>query len=166
MDIREVSVALPAPMIDAARQLAHARDVTFGQIVREALAAELRRAGQPAKTPNRADEQLLGPLRVLLAADFAQARGWSDLQARLTAKGYALREAGGGLALHGHPDGRRLCKASELGHAYRSLMRRFGRPFPGHSHAQIADRVLGPGWRRPETDEGPEDGFDVLEPFE
>ncbi len=139
-------------MLRAAEQLSARRDVSLGQVVRDVLAAELRRASAPAKTSVRTEERLLAPLRALLAADLGQARDWGNLQARLRAKGFALREAGGGLALHDWPEGRRLCKASELGHSYASLMRRFDAPFPGHAHRHLVARHLG---RRD----------DVIEPF-
>jgi len=63
-------------------------------------------------------------------------------------KGYVLRAAGGGLALHDWPGDRRLCKASELGFSYSRLMRRFSSPFPEHPHAWLAARML------PETPSG------------
>lgn len=137
-----VTFSLPLPLLRAAEDLAQARDISLGTVIRAALSAEIRRANLPAKTPNRADERLVDPLRALLAVDFGEARGWPDLQRRLATKGFALREAGGGLALHSHPGGTRLCKASELGHAYTSLMRRFGAPFPGHGHHSLQARVL------------------------
>lgn len=160
-DLNDVHLKLPGPMLAAARQRARELDVTVGQLMRDALAADLARAAKTAKTPNRADEQLVGPLRSLLAVDFAAARGWAELGERLAAKGYALREAGGGLALHRHPGGQRICKASELGFAYSALMRQFRAPFPGHSHGHLTARILGvvPG---PDP-EG--DGFAVIEPF-
>lgn len=142
MDMQPVTFLLPEPLLRAADDLAQARDVSLGAVIRAALSAEIRRANLPAKTPNRADERLVDPLRALLAVDFGQARDWPDLQSRLAAKGFALREAGGGLALHSEPGGARLCKASELGHAYASLMRRFGAPFPGHSQAWLTRRIL------------------------
>ena len=137
-----VTLKLPEPLLQAADALARDRDCSLGAVIRAALSAEIRRANLPVKTPNRADERLVDPLRALLAADFGEARSWPDLQARLAAKGYALREAGGGLALHSHPEGSRLCKASELGHAYASLMRRFGQPFPDHHQHWLARQVL------------------------
>lgn len=140
--LHPVTIKLPEPLLRAAEEVAQARDISLGALIRAALSAEIRRANLPAKTPHRADERLVDPLRALLAVDFGAARDWPDLQARLAAKGFALREAGGGLALHDHPGGTRLCKASELGHAYASLMRRFGAPFPGHSHHGLAARVL------------------------
>ena len=161
MDMRDVTLRLPTPMIASALRLAQQRDETLRQVICQAIGAEIERCGRPAKTLNRADEQLLAPLRVLLAADFAQARSWQDLTARLQEKGYTLREAGGGLALHSHPKGVRMCKASELGHAYMSLMRRFNAPFPGHRHRHLADRVLGAAWA---ASQDPDD-ISVIEPF-
>lgn len=143
MQMEQVTLKLLTPQLEAAERLARRRDVTIGQVLRDALAAELRRAGDVAKTSARADEQLLAPLRALLAPIVAEATGWTDLQNRLKSKGYAFREAGGGLALHAHPDGARLCKASELGTSYATLMRRFHAPFPGHSHRHLVARHLG-----------------------
>ena len=163
MDSCEISLILPKPMLDAARQIARERDVSLGSLLRHALAEEIRRATRNAKTPNRADEQLLGPLRALLAVEFGAAQGWADLQERLRAKGFALREAGGGLALYAHSDGTRLCKASELGHAYGSLMRRFGAPFPGHAHRHLADRLFGPPNDTGPPAGDPDEDFDVIE---
>lgn len=142
MDMQTIPLRLPEPLLRAAVLLAQDRDCSLGALVRNALAAEIKRAQSPAKTPNRTDERLVDPLRALLAADFGEARNWPDLQQRLAAKGFTLREAGGGLALHDHPRGTRLCKASELGHAYASLMRRFGQPFPDHSQRWLENHVL------------------------
>src|SRR6056297_3298127 len=65
-----------------------------------------------------------------------------DLQVRLQSKGYVLRAAGGGLALHDWPADRRICKASELGFSYTRLMRRFGTPFPDHPHTWLEKHHL------------------------
>lgn len=156
MKTTSFTVQMPDPMLHALRDLARQRDVTVGQIMRDALAQELRRSTRLSKTPARADETLLAPLRALLASDMAVARTWHDLQNRLKSKGCALREAGGGLALHSHPDGTRLCKASELGASYATLMRRFNAPFPGHAHRALARRVMASARDRPD---------DVIEPF-
>ncbi|MFU8881285.1 MAG: hypothetical protein ACNA7Q_02880 [Rhodobacterales bacterium] len=140
--MRPISLKLPEPLLRAAVLLAQDRDCSLGALIRHALNAEIKRAGSPAKTPNRADERLVDPLRALLAVDFGEARNWPDLQHRLAIKGFTLREAGGGLALHSHPDGARLCKASELGHAYASLMRRFGKPFPHPGQSWLESQVI------------------------
>ena len=54
-----------------------------------------------------------------------------------------MRERGGGVALHRLADGAPLCKGSEIGTSYASLMRRFGAPLPGHSHRYLTGRILG-----------------------
>ncbi|MEL7117776.1 MAG: hypothetical protein AAGP08_19715, partial [Pseudomonadota bacterium] len=143
MEFHDVTFKLPDVQLQALRRIAERDDVSVGQVLRNAISNEVRRATRNAKTPNRADEQLLAPLRALLASDFAEARTWHDLAGRLKDKGYELREAGGGLALHTAPEGHRLCKASELGHAYGALLKRFRAPFPGHSHAHLVQRYLG-----------------------
>lgn len=136
MDMTEITLKLPMAMLDALRRVAAEDDVSPGQLVREAIERDLRRRAT-AKTPIRADERLVAPLRALLADDFASARTWQDLQTRLCAKGYRLAESGGGLVLISHPGGDRICKGSELGHSYSALLRKFQQPFPGHSHAWL-----------------------------
>lgn len=75
----------------------------------------------------------------------------------------ALPEAGGGLVLATHPGGRRMCKASELGFFYSDLMRRFGRPFPGHSQRKLAARLRNPMRAARQTLPPPDDDFDLIE---
>jgi hypothetical protein len=117
-------------------------DVSVGQIIRGAIDRDIRRRAE-AKTPVRADERLVAPLRALLADDFAYARGWDDLQSRLAGKGYRLSEAGGGLILQSLSTGDRICKASELGYSYSALLRRFDCVFPGHAHIAPLRRIRG-----------------------
>ncbi|MFN4155673.1 MAG: hypothetical protein ACK4HF_13545 [Paracoccaceae bacterium] len=134
MKMKEFTLRLPLATVAALRRLATEDDVTPGQLIRDAVERELRRRAT-AKTPVRADERLVAPLRALLADDCAYARTGNDLQTRLIAKGYRLAESGGGLVLITHPHGERLCKGSELGHSYSALLRKFQAPFPGHSQA-------------------------------
>ncbi|PRX37315.1 hypothetical protein SAMN05216257_101337 [Meinhardsimonia xiamenensis] len=142
MEMERASFRLPREMRAALERMAAEEDVSPGQILRRLIDREIARRAR-AKPPVRADERLLAPLRARLADDLAHAPGWRELQARLRAKGYELREAGGGLALHRWPEGDRLCKASELGFSYSALMRRLGAPFPGHAHRGLAARMLG-----------------------
>jgi hypothetical protein len=123
-------------------RLAAEEDVSVGQIIRNAINRDIRRR-EEAKTPVRADERLVAPLRALLADDFAYAKGWGELQARLVKKGYRLAEAGGGLILQSRDSGARICKASELGYSYSALLRRFDTVFPGHSHSAPLRRIRG-----------------------
>jgi Arc/MetJ-type ribon-helix-helix transcriptional regulator len=140
--MERLDIALPPEYVAALDRIARAEDVSRGQVIRDAIRRDLKRR-ETAKTPVRADERLVAPLRPLLAEDFAYARDWADLQSRLAAKGYRLQEAGGGLALHAL-DGQRLCKGSELGYGYAHLVRTFGAPFPGHAHHAAAARALSP----------------------
>lgn len=138
--MHEVTLKLPAPTLQALAQIAHAEDVSAGQIIRDAIAHDLLRR-EKAKTPIRADERLVAPLRALLADDLAYARDWQDLATRLAQKGFCLLESGGGLILCRLTDGARLCKGSELGYSYSKLLRRFDQPFPGHAHGAILNHV-------------------------
>ena len=172
-----IDVKLHAELADAAHRMARERDVTIGQLVRDLLAQEISRRNQ-ARPPVRADEQLVAPLRARLADDLAHAKSWDELDRRLKAKGYQLIAAGGGLTLHQHATGRRVCKASELGFSYSKLATRIGAPFPGHPHAYLTQkfthvpmqRALQPqGSARPPAT-SPQtrditDDFDVIEPF-
>jgi len=133
MALKTISLRLPDGMLQAAMQLAGRRDVSLGQVIREAVNSELRRAAR-AKTSESMDERLLAPLRALLAEDLGHASTWQDLDKRLRSRGYVLAEAGGGLVLRSWPEGRRICKASELGYSHNTLARRFGAGFPGHAH--------------------------------
>jgi hypothetical protein len=135
MDI-EITLKLSEVTAAALRQLAEQEDVSIGQIIRDAIRRDLSRR-EKAKTPIRADERLVAPLRALLADDFAYAQNWSDLTRRLLQKGYRLAESGGGLILLHHLGGERLCKASELGYSYSQLLRKFDAPFPGHAHQLV-----------------------------
>ena len=80
-------------------------------------------------------------LKAYLFHEFAYASDWADLQSMLRAKGYKLKERGGGLIIQ-TLEGERLCKASELGLPYSALMKRFGEPFPNHSHKHLEARHL------------------------
>lgn len=128
----KVTIMVPQHLAEGLYDMASAKDVTPGQIVRELLARELKRSKQ-AKTPNRADEPLVARLQRLLAADMASATSWTDLQRRLGSHGYCVKPAGGGLTVHG-ARGRRLCKSSELGFPYSRFVRKFCAPMPGHPH--------------------------------
>ncbi len=140
MDI--ISVKLPEPTRLALEKIADADDVSIGQVIRDAIARDLKRRHK-AKTPVRVDERLVAPLRALLADDFAYAKTWDDLQTRLGGKGYVLREAGGGLCLYRAAQNQRVCKGSELGYSYATLMRKFNQPFPNHSHRYLYHKICG-----------------------
>ncbi|MEQ9261420.1 MAG: hypothetical protein RIG84_20220 [Roseovarius sp.] len=135
----EIRLPLAAETLSALDRIAREERSDVGAVIRAAVQRDLYRRTR-AKKAVRPDERLIAPLRALLADDLAYARDWPDLQSRLQAKGYALREAGAGLILVRYPAGDRLAKASDLGYSYSRLMRRFKAPFPGHGHAYLFDR--------------------------
>lgn len=127
----KISLTLEHPLLRAARDVAHRREITLQQLLKDALAAELARAHRAARSPVRADERMIAMLRARLSEDFALARDWFDLMTRLREKGVLLREAGGGLALFDAAGGARICKASDIGFSLNRLARQFRAPFPG-----------------------------------
>ena len=135
----EITLRLSDVTLAALENEARADDTSVSDIIRDAIERDLRRRS-PAKTPVRADERLVAPLRALLADDFAFAQGWADLASRLSRKGFLLVESGGGLLLR-RSSGQRLCKASELGYSYSRLLARFDTAFPGHAHEATLTRV-------------------------
>ena len=139
MSMQTVTLKLPDLMLQAAQHLANEKDVTVGQIVRSLLAQEMKSL-RHTKTSDRTDEYLLASLQTLLASDMAKAQNWCDLAERIAKHGYELRPAGGGLTLHRQACGTRLCKASELGFAYGTLVRRFKMGMPGHPHSFVPDQ--------------------------
>jgi hypothetical protein len=142
MMTHETILKLPDPLLREACNLARSRDLTVGQIVRDALSAELRRARRKAGKRLRALEVEVAPVRAELAHDLAEAQDWPELQARLANKGYVLRHVGGGLALYRLVGDARICTASDLGPGYGKLMERFGGPLPGATPARQPDFLL------------------------
>lgn len=140
MDKETLSVTVDPATLAALRNIAAIERTDVAALVCDAIRRDLYRRNR-AKRAVRPDERLVAPLRALLADDLAYSTGWRDLQQRLQAKGYSLREAGGGLALVRLPSGERVAKASDLGYSYSRLMRRFNAPFPGHGHRYLFHRL-------------------------
>ena len=136
MTLETVTLKLPRALLNDAGSVAAAQDVTIGHLVRQLLAKEVERRLNP-KTTNRVDGGLLAALQTLLARDMAEATGWDDLARRLARHGYELRPVGGGIVLYKKSCGTRVCKGSELGFAYRSLVARFNAAMPGHPHGAL-----------------------------
>lgn len=138
--MESVTIKLPPQVITQLETLARDEDVSIGQIVRRAVERDLSRRNELC-TPPRTAETLLAPIRVRATALFLEAKSWSQLKLALIDEGYTLREAGGGLALHDAVSGRFLCRTSEIGFGYPTLMRRLKGPFPGHSHTALLDQI-------------------------
>lgn len=135
-----VSFKLPPDLRARLEAIAAVDDVSIGQLVRTAIERDLRRRASLAPRP-RAAEHILATVRSKVVGDFEQAGDWAELKVRLAEQGYSLREAGGGLALHEIVTGRFLCRTSEIGFGYPGLIRRFGKPFPGHCHTWLLDKI-------------------------
>lgn len=135
-------------------------DWSMGQVLRGLVTSEMKRK-RSAKTPNRADEQLVARLQRLLVTAMADALDWRDLQRRLAGLNHCIKPAGGGLAIHDLTTNERLCKSSELGFAYSRFVRKFRAPMPGHPHKMA--HVLAAIRDVPLDDA---DGFGVIERFE
>lgn len=120
----------------ALEQIAQQERCTVTEILRDAVHRDLYRR-QRAKKADKPDERLIAPLRALLADDFAYSKDWGDLFRRLMHKGFRLVESGPGLILADHRDGRKLCKASDLGYSHSRLASRFGSAFPAHAHGHV-----------------------------
>lgn len=135
-----ISLEITDETLDALREVARSEGWDPGAVVRDAIARDLFRRSRKAKKAPRPDERSIAPLRALLADDFAYALDWGDLQRRLNGKGYALIEAGAGLALVDRDSKSRRAKASDLGYSYSQLLRRFDAPFPGHAHTYLHKR--------------------------
>jgi Ribbon-helix-helix protein, copG family len=138
--MESVTFKLPRDVVARLEQIARDEDVSVGQIVRLAVERDFHRR-DGFKSHARSPERLLTPIRERVRQDFLGAGSWGDLKTRLIDKGYILREAGGGLALHDAITGRFLCRTSEIGFGYPTLMRQFTGPFPGHSHTWLLDRI-------------------------
>lgn len=68
---------------------------------------------------------------------------WGELQEALRSADLELAPKGGGLVLRCVSNPEEAHRASELGYAYSTLIRRFGAGFPGHPHTWLVGRVLG-----------------------
>lgn len=144
MELESVSLKLPRDLLSGAQRVATARDVTVGHLVRQLLKREVARQLSGARTQDT-DPRLLAALQALLARDMADARDWDDMVERLRPHGYTLRPSSGGVALYKTSCGTRVCKGSELGFGYATLVKRFGGPMPDHAYTNTHLGVMPAG---------------------
>lgn len=144
MTIETVTLQLPRALLARAQILAKDREMTVGDILRQFLETETA----TLLTGKRDTKELV---IAGLVPTFVEAKGWQDLRARLTLRGFELRPAGSGLAMHETRNGRLFCNTARVGFRYRKLVKRFGGPMPGHPHGT------------PPTPDRNEEGFDVIE---
>lgn len=67
---------------------------------------------------------------------------WQGLRAALQKDNLDIAPKGGGIALVRADSKNYICKASEAGFGYPSLIKKFGEGLPGHAHGWLADRIL------------------------
>jgi len=72
----------------------------------------------------------------------AQSTNWDGLRSALNKDNLDIVPKGGGIALIRADNKGYICKASEAGFGYPSLIQRFRAGLPGHSHGWLAERIL------------------------
>jgi hypothetical protein len=140
-----LSVRLSKSVYEQLERLAADYDVTPGQIIRDALGKFIEGLKTPGgPTPLRsANTDEVELCRVAIADALSSATTWGEMQVALASRGYRYVAQGGGLAVYSSREGCYLCKASEAGPGYSSLIKHFKAAFPGHPHAWLATRILG-----------------------
>ena len=124
MDTESVTLKLPRALLSEAQHVATAREVTIGHMVRQLLKREVDRQ-MSAKAEEDTERRLIVALQALLARDMADAGDWDDLATRLRPHGYEMQVRDGSAVLVKSSCGTSVCKASELGFSYASMVKRF-----------------------------------------
>lgn len=136
---KALKIHLPARearhVLHAAREL----DVSESEIIRRAVVSYLDQT-LPIARSGEASDARDARLREFVAQVLTRSRTWLDVQHLLTQRDIRYVPRGGGLVIAATADNRIICKASDVGPAYRDLVRRFGH-FPGHPHVHIARKV-------------------------
>ncbi len=138
MTFETVTLRLSRRLLSDANSVAAGQDVTIGHLVRHLLAKEIDRRLGP-RTNGKPDENLVAAVDVLLTQEMSEADGWDDLAARLVHYGFELRPDGDDISLHKRFCGTHVCKGSDLGFAYRTLVRRFGCGMHGHPRGTLGE---------------------------
>ena len=144
MELESVTLKLPRELLSGAQRVATAQEVTIGHMVRQLLKREVDR--QLSSTDiTTVSEGLISAVQTLLARDVADACDWDDLSHRLRPHGYVFRLNEGALVLFKTSCGTRICRGSELGFSYASLVERFGQQMPKQSVLKTANGVMPAG---------------------
>jgi hypothetical protein len=132
-DDRSVTIRIPEALLAAAIRAARAEEMTAAEFIRAALTDRL---ADPAGEGDPAAE-----IGRVLRRQFAEAGDWPDLQRRLRAKGFVLREAAGELWLFTWPVERRLVRLERIGPGREDLTLHFRAPFPCHGGGNWVPRA-------------------------
>lgn len=135
--MRDVSLKLPDTLIQRLQKMARDRDVTVGQLIREAIARDLN-----DDTPPEAPKPVAQSKPVTLGDAFVAATGWHDLIRRLRDLGVFVTESGGDLLVRALSDQSTICRSSDLGHRYMDLRKRFQSPLPNPHPVEETERVF------------------------
>ena len=120
MENHDVSVPMTQATFLALQEIAACEDSSVGQLIRDAIAKDLRHRRRAAHA-DRTRMAILPQLQASLADDFAWSNGWIDLQNRLARKGYSLCDTGGELTVSRLGDDRPVCNVVELGFSHARL---------------------------------------------
>jgi hypothetical protein len=144
MEIETVTLKLPRELLSGAQRVATARDVTIGHMVRQLLKREVTRQWSE-RSSDVTNERLLAALEVLLARDMAEAQDWDDLAQRLRPHGYELRGVSDGIVLFKTSCGTRVCKGTDLGVSYATMVKRLGTDALGNGCEAVQSGIMPAG---------------------
>ena len=130
---RAVTIRIPEELLASAIRAARVEEMTAGEFIRAAL------AGRLAEPAGRGDP--VSVIRRALRRQFSEANDWLDLQRRLRAEGFVLREVGGELWLFTWPVERRLVRLERVGPGREDLTLLYRAPFPAHGAASVTRRT-------------------------
>ena len=138
MTLETVTLKLPISLLRAAQVHAKAQGVSVGELVRQLLCKETTAFNQKLPKLQHLEKSKLESV-------FQDAANWDDLRHRLTCLNYSLRPVGTGLAIYTTSRGDHVCNAATVGFRYKTLVKRFGCPMPGHPHGMkwvAGDKVV------------------------
>lgn len=130
-----MTIRIPEALLASLIRASRAEELTPAEFVRAALAERLK------EMDLRGAQDPVAALRRALRRHFSEAGDWPELQRRLRAEGFVLREAAGELWLFTWPVERRLVRLERVGPGREDLTLRFRSPFPAHGSGHGAPRA-------------------------
>ena len=108
----------------------------------------------PPQTGAVHSPQDIEPLAEFARRAFADSRSWAELISAFDDYGVTIEPKSGGLILKDRADGHQICKLSQLGLRYMSMIQHYGEGFPDHPVPSLVERALNG------ADKGPSDHAD------
>ena len=109
----------------------------------------------PPQTGAVHSPQDIEPLAEFARRAFADSRSWAELISAFDDYGVTIEPKSGGLILKDRADGHQICKLSQLGLRYMSMIQHYGEGFPDHPVPSLVERALNG------ADKGPSDRADL-----